>query len=335
MKVDQPLLERIRGIGDSLPETPVVRLQHPHLDLFAKLEFCNPGGSSKDRSAYWILRRAVERGDVREGTAVAESSSGNFALSMASFCRLLGLTFIPVIDPNVNAATERQLRLLCDRVEKVAEADATGGYLKARLARIQELRADIPPLYWPNQYANTDAVYAHEHATGAELCRALPALDYVFVGVSTAGTIAGLSTRVKQEFPGARVVAVDSEGSAIFGSPSRPRRIPGLGSSLVPPLLSKALIDDVVIVPEAEAAEGCRRLLSRHGIFAGGSTGSVYAAISRYFTGRETAGRPAVAFLCADRGGAYSDTLYDPAWVHHVLNADSVLPPVGTEVTAG
>ncbi|MBB5135505.1 cysteine synthase A [Thermocatellispora tengchongensis] len=339
-------------LGEALPETPVIRLLHPRLDLFCKLEYCNIHGSSKDRSAYWILRRAIERGDVTEKTTVIESSSGNFALSMASFCRLLGLTFVPVIDPNTNPATEMQLRLLCERVEKVTEADGAGGYLQVRLARIRRLLTELPAAYWPNQYANADARQAHERLTGAELCRALERLDYLFVGVSTAGTIAGLSRQAKRAFPGVRVVAVDSAGSAIFGNPPRRRRIPGLGSSIVPPLLDSALIDEVVIVEEADAVAGCHRLLSEHGIFAGGSTGSVYAAITRYFADYEdftvpesftdtrsfaaaerltdpgsfqgpASGRPAVAFICADRGVAYADTLYNPEWVRDALGAES------------
>ena len=140
-------------------------------------------------------------------------------------------------------------------------------------------------------------------------------------------TISGLSLRVKENFPRARVVAVDAAGSAIFGEAPARRLIPGIGSSIVPPLVRQALIDDVVIVPEAEAVAGCHRLLRHHGIYAGGSTGSVYAAIERYFAGHR--GRPpTVAFLCADRGSAYADTVYDPAWVRRSFTdgADPAVP---------
>ena len=308
------MLTRLAMVGRAMSRTPLVQLRHDQLDLFAKLEYANPNGSSKDRSAYWILRRAVERGEITEGTTIVESSSGNFAISLASFCRWLGLAFIPVIDPNVNASTEAYLRQLCDRVEKVTESDDAGGYLSSRLDRVHELRTELPLAYWPNQYANPDAIEAHDRLTGAELCADLQHIDYLFVGVSTGGTIAGLSSRVKRVHPEARIIAVDAEGSVIFGGPPAKRRLPGLGSSIVPPLVGKAHIDDVVMVSEVDAVRGCNHLFERHGLYAGGSTGSVYAAIERYFAGY-SGPRLTVAFLCADRGTGYTDTVYHPEWV--------------------
>ncbi|GAB3898090.1 hypothetical protein GCM10029964_081990 [Kibdelosporangium lantanae] len=319
-RADGDLAARARELVDVFGRTPLARLRHDRLDLAVKLEYCNPYGSVKDRSAYWILRRAIERGDIGPGTTVVESSSGNFARSVASFCRALGIAFVPVIDPNTNVPTERHLRLLCARVEKVTEPDPHGGFLGSRLARVRELRAELPDVYWPDQYANADAVEAHD-LLGAELCAQLSRLDYLFVGVGTGGTVAGLSQRVGQVFPDARIVAVDSVGSAVFGGPTRRRHIPGIGSSIVPPLVSRARIDDVVMVPERDAVRGCRELLDRHGVFAGGSTGSVYAAISSYFADGPTSGRPAVAFLCADSGAAYIDTVHAPGWAERVLDA--------------
>lgn len=313
---DDPLTDRLRVLRDGLTPTPLLALRTERLDLFTKLEFCNVNGSAKDRAALWILQQAVARGDVRTGSTVVESSSGNFALSLASYAAALGVRFVPVIDPHCNRSTEAYLRTLCPAVEKVVEPDGAGGYLRTRLARVRELLADNPGAYWPDQYRNPDAAEAHYRFTGGELCAALPRLDYLFVGVGTGGTIAGLSHRVKETFPGCAVIAVDAAGSAIFGAPPAPRRIPGLGSGIVPPLVGHALIDEVVHVPEPDAVTGCHDLLGEHGVFAGGSTGSVYHAIRRFFAARPIPRRtPAVAFLCADRGHAYADTVYDPDWV--------------------
>lgn len=310
------LRARLAVLAATFAETPLVRIEDDAVDLHAKLEYCNPNGSSKDRSAFWILKGAVERGEITAETTVVESSSGNFAISMAAFCRTLGIRFVPVIDPNCNQLTEAYLGIMCDRVEKVTERDPSGGYLTTRLDRVKQLQTEYRHVYWPNQYANEDALLAHYRTTGGELCAALPKLDYVFLGVSTGGTIAGVSRRVKEEHPSATVVAVDAAGSAIFGQPPQARLLPGLGSSLVPPLCDRALIDDVVIVPEPAAVQGCLELVRRHGLYTGGSTGSVYAAIRHYF-GRRPAGgaRPTVAFLCADRGTAYAETVYDADWV--------------------
>jgi N-(2-amino-2-carboxyethyl)-L-glutamate synthase len=325
------LLSRLDRIRRSMPETPVVQLEHDVLDLYAKLEFANPNGSSKDRSAYWMLKQAVERGDITERTTVVESSSGNLAVSMASLCRTLGVPFVPVIDPNCNAVTEAYLHTACDRVEKVTERDPTGGFLATRLAHIETLRTELESAYWPNQYGNTDAILGHYRLTGGEIVRAFRKLDYVFIGTSTGGTIGGLSLRLKEAYPGVRVIAVDAEGSAIFGGAPKTRRIPGLGSSITPPLFDHALIDDVVTVPERDTVDGCQALLRRHGIYAGGSSGTVYTAINSYFAGYRGP-TPTVAFLCADRGTAYADTIYDPAWVARLTEEEPLAPVAELDV---
>jgi cysteine synthase A len=111
-----------------------------------------------------------------------------------------------------------------------------------------------------------------------------------------------------------KIVAVDVEGSVAFGNPPGKRWLPGLGSSIVPPLLALARIDDVVMVPETEAVAGCHELLERHGLFVGASTGAVYAAIRKYFAGGGGMGRPRVMFLCCDRGTAYLHNVFDRNW---------------------
>src|SRR5262245_18720357 len=102
-----PLVRRLEQLGKMLRPTPHVSLAVEGMNLFAKLEYVNPVGSIKDRPAYWILRRAAERGQICEETTVTESSSGNFAVALAAFTRLLGLRFIPVIDPTSPPSTNR------------------------------------------------------------------------------------------------------------------------------------------------------------------------------------------------------------------------------------
>jgi cysteine synthase A len=309
-------LEQLRKI---LRPTPHVALAMQGMDLFAKLEYTNPVGSIKDRPAFWILKRAAERGEICDETTVVESSSGNFASALAAFTRLVGLRFIPVIDPNISSTYESFLRRLCPTVVKVEERDDTGGFLKTRLDMVKHLCATTPNAFWTNQYGNPDAVEAHYELTAEEISAEFESLDFAFIGVSTGGTIAGVSRRLKERYPKVRIIAVDTKGSVIFGDVPRKRHIPGVGSSIVPPLLSQALIDDVVLIPEFEAVAACRELLETHGLFAGGSSGTVYAAVKRYAArmtrwGFVGARRPTVLFLCADRGTPYLDTVFDPAW---------------------
>ncbi len=308
------LVTRLKLLRNTLRPTPHVPLAMEGMNLFAKLEYVNPVGSIKDRTAYWILKRAAERGQICDRTTVIESSSGNFASALAAFTRLVGLQFIPVIDPKISSTYESFLRRICPTVVKVEDLDDTGGYLKTRLETVHRLCATVPHSYWPNQYGNPDAAEAHYRLTAEEICAHFNSLDYVFIGVSSAGTIAGVSRRLKERYPNIRVIAVDTEGSVIFGGPPRKRHIPGIGSSIVPPLLSHATIDDVVLVPERETVQACRELLTDHGLFVGGSSGTVFAAIKRYAPRMVASKRPTVLFLCADRGAPYLDTVFDSSW---------------------
>src|SRR5436190_13031472 len=104
------LAARLALLRNTLRPTPQVRLAMRGIHLFAKLEYVNPVGSIKDRSAYWILKRAAERGEIGDETTVIESSSGNFAAALAAFTHLVGLRFIPVIDPNISGSYESFLR---------------------------------------------------------------------------------------------------------------------------------------------------------------------------------------------------------------------------------
>ena len=309
------LAGRLQQLRSTLRPTPHVPLAMKGMDLFAKLEYVNPVGSIKDRSAYWILKRAVERGEISEKTTVVESSSGNFASALAAFTNLIGLRFIPVIDPNVSGTYESFLRRMCPTVVKVKDRDDTGGFLKTRLQMVERLCARIPNAYWPNQYGNPDAMEAHYELTAGEICAHFDSLDYVFIGVSTAGTISGVSRRLKERYPKIQVIGVDTEGSVIFGGAPGKRHIPGIGSSIVPPLLSHAQVDDVVLIPERETVEACRELLTTHGLFVGGSSGTVFAAIKRYAVRMAASKRPTVLFLCADRGMPYLDTVFNTSWV--------------------
>src|SRR5919197_5781278 len=216
--LDQPLpssslVTRLKPLRNTLRPTPHVPLAVEGMNLFAKLEYVNPVGSIKDRPAFWILKRAAERGEICDQTTVIESSSGNFAVALAAFTHLLGLRFIPVIDPNIAGTYESFLRRLCPTVVKVEERDDTGGFLKTRLKMVQHLCATTPNGYWTNQYNNLDAMEAHYELTAREVCADFDSLDYAFIGVSTAGTIPRAARRAKEHHPDIRGIPVGSEGS--------------------------------------------------------------------------------------------------------------------------
>ncbi len=305
-------------------------LNLPEINLFAKLEYNNFSGSIKDRAAINILTKAIEDGRVNSDTTIVESSSGNFALALASFSKVLGLKFIPVIDPNINHAYETQLNLLCSDVVKVQERDNTDGYLLTRIEAVKDICKTRPNSFWTNQYENPDNYLGYYNTLGVEISEKFDRLDYVFIAVSSGGTISGVAKRLKERFPNIKIIAVDIEGSVIFQNIPKRRYVSGLGSSKVPSILQVSLIDDVVIVSHKDLVKGCYELMNEQMVLAGGSSGAAYAAIKEYFRIHTITGKPNVVFLCADRAEPYLNTIYNADWARETLGyvpetADAVI----------
>ena len=307
-----------KSVFDCVGNTPVVTLHRlfpdPDVEVIAKLELLNPGGSMKDRSARHIVEAGLREGSIPPGSRLIESSSGNFGIALAIAARIHGLRFTCVVDPKTTRANVAILRGLGADVEIVTEPDHAGGFLHSRLRRVQELVAVTPDAIWVNQYANDRNWEAYYHGTGAELSEQLvDPPGYLFAAVSTTGSILGCSRRLRERFPALQVIAVDAVGSVIFGAPAGPRELPGIGSSRVPELCRPEEIDEVVHVDDVDAALGCRELLMTEGIFAGGSTGAVVAAIARTLPALSRPCR--VVAIFADRGDRYLDLVYDDDWL--------------------
>jgi 2,3-diaminopropionate biosynthesis protein SbnA len=311
---------RCDGILEAVGGTPLVRLRRyfpeARFELHAKLEALNPGGSIKDRPATKILAEALASGAIRAGTVVIESSSGNMGIGLAQACRYHGLRFLCVVDTKTTPANLRVLRAFGAEIDLVTEPDPESGeLLQARLKRVQALLGEIAGSFWPNQYANLHNSGSHYQTTMHEVATALDGeVDFLFVPTSTCGTLRGCCEYVRDHRMATRVIAVDSQGSLIFGQVPGKRMIPGLGAGLRPPLCDAALIEDFVLVSDLDCVVGCRRLMEREAIFAGGSSGGVMAAVEATLL-RIPAGARVVAIL-PDRGERYLETLFSDEWVH-------------------
>ena len=306
--------------------TPLVMLNRlfsePGVEVIAKLEFMNPGGSMKDRPARYIIEEGLADGSIPRRAHIVESSSGNFGIALAIAARLHGLTLTCVVDPKTTPANITILHQLGVDIEVVHEPDDAGGYLQNRIRRVQELLHAMPAAVWINQYANKRNWQAYYHGTGAEISKQLVRPpDYLFAAVSTTGSILGCARRLRERFPELRVIAVDAVGSIIFGGPPGRREMPGIGASRVPELLEPEEIDEVVYVSDLESAQACRAVLETEGIFAGGSTGSVVAAISRALPELRRPCR--IVTIFPDRGDRYLDLVYDDAWLTKLRQRDT------------
>ncbi len=310
---------KLGHVSKFIGNTRLRPLELDGVDLFAKLEYENFSGSVKDRAAINILTEAVHRGEVNEDTTVVESSSGNFAIALATICNVLGIRFIPVLDPNVNAIYEEQLKLMCKDVVTVEERDPTGGFLLTRIATVKEICNSLDNTFWTNQYENIDNYMGYYDTLAVELLAEVPKLDYLFVAVSSGGTVTGISRRLKEENPNIKIIAVDLEGSVVFQNEPKRRYVSGLGSSKVPIHLKAEYLDDVIIVSHEELISGCFDLIKEQQLFVGGSSGAVYHAIKQYFETHSYQGKPSVAFLCCDRGMPYMDTVYNTKWCENTF----------------
>jgi N-(2-amino-2-carboxyethyl)-L-glutamate synthase len=307
-------------------QTPLVSLQRifPYfgIQVIAKLELLNPGGSVKDRPARFIVERGLKSGEIAPGSHLIESTSGNLGIALAMVAHVYGLSFTSVVDPKISPTNLRILQQFGANIDMVSEPDDQGGYLKTRIRRVKELLQIIPKSVWINQYANQLNWEAHYHGTGDEIVAQLDGpVDHLVIAVSTTGTIMGLARRLRKEFPKLKVVAVDAEGSVIFGTPAGPRELPGIGASRVPELLDLSEIDEVIFINDRESVQGCRELLLREGIFAGGSSGSVIAAIGKLLPALPRPSR--ILTLLPDRGERYLDMVYDDTWTSELHR----LPP--------
>lgn len=311
------------NVLDVIGKTPLVRL-HRFLDrrdieLYAKLEYLNPGGSMKDRPAARMLADAISSGQVGRGTLVVESSSGNMGIGLAQACRYHGLRFRCVIDRRTQDHNVKILRAYGAEVEVVEEPDpATGDLLTARLGRVREILATEPDAFWPNQYSNANNPLAHQLGTMSEIDDALSGrIDHVFVATSSTGTARGCAAHLRSRGRATSVVAVDAVGSVLFGGRPAERKIPGLGAGIEPPLARNQRFSDLVRVSAVDCVVGCRRLIDREGILAGGSAGGVLHAV-RHQAASMPSGSRCVAIL-ADSGTRYLDSVYSDDWVEHEL----------------
>ncbi len=221
-----------------------------------------------------------------------------------------------MIDPNINSTTESLLGLLSYKVIKIVPDVSTESFLEKRIRIVKKFCTENPNAYWTNQYENPNNPLAYYHGLADEIEDHFKELDYAFIAVSSCGAIAGLSKRLKEVFPQIKIVAVDIEGSVIFGRKSEPRFHSGIGAGIVPKNLKDALVDEVIYVSQLDIVKGCCDLLNENLIFAGASSGAAYFAIKEYFKDRQSGEN--VMFICADKGTPYQQTVYNSEWVESI-----------------
>jgi cysteine synthase A len=290
---------------------------HP---LFLKCEGFNFAGSIKLKAATEMVKAAERAGILTPDSVLIESSSGNLGVALSVLAASKGYRFLCVTDSRCNLATRQLMVALGSQVHNIAEPDPVGGFLGARLDYVRAMCASDDRYVWLNQYINPSNWQAHYYTTAPAIAHQFPRLDVLFVGAGTTGTLMGCARYFREWHRGVQVVAVDCVGSVAFGGPPSRRMIPGLGTSVHPPLLDMSYVDDVVRVKEADTVRACH-VLARHGFLFGGSTGTVVSGATSWLTRNDARGAIAVA-IGPDLGERYLDTVYQSNWVEALYGPD-------------
>ncbi|WP_236536539.1 2,3-diaminopropionate biosynthesis protein SbnB [Pseudomonas syringae] len=302
-----------QSLGDIVHDQTFLEVTGVGPDFFLKMESLNPAGSIKLKTAVGLVNDVQARGLLGPQTTLIESSSGNLGVALAMICAERGIPFTCVVDPNSSSHNIRMMRSYGAQVIQVEIPDANGGFLGTRIALIREKVASDPRYVWLNQYENAANPRAHARTTAHSISRHFGHVDYLFVGAGTTGTLMGCLQHFQRHHPTTKIIAVDSVGSATFGTPASRRFIPGLGTSQRPPIFNGDGIHALEMVPEANAVAMCRILARSKGMLVGGSTATVIAAVHAWRE-RIEPGSVVVA-LSPDWGERYLDTLYDDQWV--------------------
>jgi N-(2-amino-2-carboxyethyl)-L-glutamate synthase len=288
--------------------------------LFLKCEGFNFAGSIKLKAATEMVETAERQGVLMPGSVLVESSSGNLGVALSMIAASRSYRFLCVTDSRCNLSTRRLIEALGSQVHVIAESDGVGGFLGARIDYVRALCASDDRYVWLNQYTNPSNWKAHYRTTAPAIARQFPQLDVLFVGAGTTGTLMGCARYFREWHRPVRLVAVDSVGSVAFGGVPARRMIPGLGTSIRPPLLDESYVDEVLRVEEADTIRACHQL-ARHGFLLGGSTGTVVSGAMNWLAGHDVQGLTAVA-IGPDLGERYLDTIYQTNWVQDLYGED-------------
>ncbi|MEV0079097.1 PLP-dependent cysteine synthase family protein [Nocardia neocaledoniensis] len=278
--------------------------------FWAKLEGFNPGGM-KDRPALHMVRCAKERGDLRPGAPIVESSSGTFGLGLALAGLEHGHPVTVVTDPGLEPIVARMLAAFGARVDLVDRPHPVGGWQQARRDRVAALLAAEPTAWCPDQYSNPDASDGYA-GLADELLEQLGRVDVLVCAVGTGGHSAGVARALRRHHPALRLIGVDTVASTIFGQPAGPRLMRGLGSNIHPANVDYAAFDEVHWVAPAEAVWACRALAATHYATGGWSVGAV--ALVAGWVARTTAPETTVAAVFPDGPHRYFDTVYNDTY---------------------
>ena len=290
------------SILSAIGNTPLVELSNlnnkgPKVRIFGKLEGTNPGGSVKDRTAYWMIKKAEESGELNQGKVILEPTSGNTGIALAMIGAAKGYRVKLCMPECVSTERQRILEALNAEVVLTPAKEGTDGAIR-KAHRL--LDTDSDSYYMPNQFENESNILAHYETTGPEVfAQTNGEVDVFVAGMGTTGTLMGVYRYLKEKKPEVKIVGVEPpEGHAIQG-------LKNMKESIVPKIYNPDMLDEKITIEDGEAFETTRLLAAKEGIFVGMSSGAAVAGALRVAK-QMTSGT--IVVILPDRGDRYLST---------------------------
>lgn len=320
---------KISNILESIGSTPLVRLNrlfsHLPLEVYAKCEFLNPGGSVKDRIGYRMVLDAQKAGRIRPGDTLIEPTSGNTGIGIALAGAALGYQVVITMPEKMSKEKQVVLEALGAEIIRTP-TEAAFDAPESHISIAKKLQTLLPNSHILDQYSNPSNPLAHEEGTAKEILSDLGRCpDVVVVGAGTGGTITGLARGLKKANPKVRIVGADPEGSILGGGTEvHSYHVEGIGYDFFPDVLDVKLVDEWVKTTDAPSFEWARRAIREEGLLCGGSSGTALAAFASVAP-RIPAGSTCVVLL-PDGIRNYMTKMMDNAWLESFGFRSAVTP---------
>lgn len=305
-------------IIDLVGDTPLVKLNRLTDGIAAtvlvKLEYLNPGGSSKDRIATRIIDAAEEEGLLKPGGTIVEPTSGNTGVGLALVAQQRGYRCVFVLPDKVGEDKRNVLTAYGAEIV-VTPTSVAPEHPESYYSVSDRLAAEIPGAFKPNQYFNPNGPRSHYETTGPEIWRDTDQkVTHVVIGVGTGGTISGTGRFLKEASEGSvRVIGADPEGSVYSGGTGRPYLVEGVGEDFWPGAYDPSVVDEVIAISDAESFHVTRRLAREEGILVGGSSGMAVAAALR--AAKDLSADDIVVVILPDGGRGYLAKIFNDKWM--------------------
>ncbi|OGU77973.1 MAG: cystathionine beta-synthase [Stygiobacter sp. RIFOXYC12_FULL_38_8] len=315
---------KYNNILDAIGNTPLIKLNHITKDLkaniYAKLEFTNPGGSIKDRIALYMIEKAERNGIIKSGDTIVENSSGNTAMGLAIVCRHKGYNLKIVIRDTTSKEKIKMLEVLGVDVIKV-DASLPPEHPDSYNNFAVNLCANDPKLYYIDQHNNLDNNETHYNWTGPEIWEQLDGrVDYLIGGIGTGGTVTGAGKFLREKNPNLKVIGIDPVGSIFYDYYKRKEMIKpekylleGMGDEFLIKTAQLELLDDMYQVDEKKAFGWTKKFAFEEGIVVGGSSGAnIWGAVK---LAKEIDREANIVTILCDSGYKYFSTIYNDEWM--------------------